>query len=1221
MAGSFTRKHLNKNFELVGVFATVTAYLKEIHKSAAEEGMIYYDTTLNQLRTHDGSSWSAAGQSSHTAGSLDSAANIGTKITLDSTIGSGIELEASDSAIAASGQLLLLDNDDVGSDVHSLEITHDGTAPVIQFTTAADATYEIAGTSTAYYITANGQVMARSLSLGDDLPIFFGGTAGTGDVTIDFCDSVALGTSGGGLLIEAIAADEQISIGSSTFAFDVYFSGESDFQNNMLWDMNGGINSVGALTFDNTDVLMGDSDAIVLGDGYDLIIQSGGGSVVLTTSTDNTTIQIGDGTKDFDLYWYAGTTAKYVLFDESGADIDLIDVDLGLDDSALLQFGSDDDVTMQFDGTNFEIFSTATADMPFVLGGTTYGFDITYHFEGTDINLTTDYDGLLIALNGADFRFEDDDYILLGDQATGGGTADGTLRWDSSGATIEVVGVTQFENNVTMDGNLTVAGTLATTGSWNPGALGLGDDEALTFGDDKDFTIDYDHTATSCLLFESLSIGNHIQFGYTNGIDVTFHGSTYNTVFDASAEGFLVQDGGTLNFGSDVDIIFTASSNNLAITAGTANDGIHFGGGNTTYLDIIIEHPSTTGAHFWWDLSGQECFVGKDNKGWDMTWYSEEASDYMKWDQNGNTNVGELIFEDATILMMDDTKINFGDSRDWAIFTSGTNLIISEGSAAGKNIQFGVSGVGIDLRAYGDTDGYDCTWDAGENVLFFSDGTELGVGGSAGTHDLMLHSDGTTGVITGTVNMSIIDDSKTITLGGSGSTLHGTDIVFNSASGGNTIKFDAGNGALTFSGISQVFDGGTVAYTFASLTGSGMSLTATDSDVAKFTFGLSGTNSMDVAFEGAQPGLGMTYVAGASAVLTLSGVALIVAGSVADAAYKIYQLDDDLLIGGATDTSVNKIIFGASSTNSTDLVWQAAADGEYVTFDGGSGNVTFTEIDLVFPGLSTVSYTLNVGTTDVLQLRATDDAEARLVIGLSGTNSMDVLFEGAQPGLGMTWDAGASAALTLDGAALVVAGSTTETSYKIYQSGNNLMIGATADTTVNKIQFGLSGTNSTDVAFDSAQDGLGMTYVAGASATLTLSGVALVVAGSTAETAYKIYQSGNTLMVGGTADTSVNKIQFGISGTNSTDVVFAGEAAGSDITWDAGLETFTSDSLCTIIDTYGDSTCLTVGGTTAAPTTTSLNGAICFSATMSKFYVYSGTLGVSAWVSISSFVV
>lgn len=61
-------------------------------------------------------------------------------------------------------------------------------------------------------------------------------------------------------------------------------------------------------------------------------------------------------------------------------------------DGTLQYFGSGRDVSLEFDGTNFELFSTATADMPWAIGGTSYGFDITIYFE-TEGTIDIDYDG------------------------------------------------------------------------------------------------------------------------------------------------------------------------------------------------------------------------------------------------------------------------------------------------------------------------------------------------------------------------------------------------------------------------------------------------------------------------------------------------------------------------------------------------------------------------------------------------------------------------------------------------------------------------------------------------------------------------------------------------------------------------------------------------------------------------------------------------------------
>ncbi len=174
MAGSITRKHLNKNYELVGVFASAAAFLAELNKQSAEEGMTYYDTTLNQLRTHDGTTFSPAGQNGVSAGSLDDAANIGTKITIDGALTSGVEIEATDAIISSDGALLLLDNDDTGSDVHALEVTSTSTASAIQITNTTATTDDIQGTSDTWAITGQGAATLTAITLADTEPINFG---------------------------------------------------------------------------------------------------------------------------------------------------------------------------------------------------------------------------------------------------------------------------------------------------------------------------------------------------------------------------------------------------------------------------------------------------------------------------------------------------------------------------------------------------------------------------------------------------------------------------------------------------------------------------------------------------------------------------------------------------------------------------------------------------------------------------------------------------------------------------------------------------------------------------------------------------------------------------------------------------------------------------------------------------------------------------------------
>jgi hypothetical protein len=372
------QRNVHSDWRLVGVYTSAATYLTGQNKSAAEEGDIYYNTTSNKLQTYDGSSWSDAGQSGVGPGSLDAAANIGTKITIDSSFSGGIEIEATDAIISTNGQLLLLDNNDTGSDVHCLEMTNAGSAPSIQITgTSGD---DIQGTSDTWAITTGGVITGTGLTLSaDNNNITFGTGA---DMTISYNDG-AVGTAGNGLLIQGTAAVEQVQFGDGTYELDVMFIGNTATTNFMHFDGDGGAGSVGALIFDNIDIDMGDSDLIRFGDSADFTLG-------VTAGTPNNLILLGSGEQldigaddeGMDVYWHTENTGDYVYFDETNALVDFVDVDLDLDDDAILRFGSSNDATIQYIGGS-DVLRIAGDDLRLDFGVSGAGFDMYWMTEDT----------------------------------------------------------------------------------------------------------------------------------------------------------------------------------------------------------------------------------------------------------------------------------------------------------------------------------------------------------------------------------------------------------------------------------------------------------------------------------------------------------------------------------------------------------------------------------------------------------------------------------------------------------------------------------------------------------------------------------------------------------------------------------------------------------------------------------------------------------------------
>lgn len=85
----------------------------------------------------------------------------------------------------------------------------------------------------------------------------------------------------------------------------------------------------------------------------------------------------------------------------------------------------------------------------------------------------------------------------------------------------------------------------------------------------------------------------------------------------------------------------------------------------------------------------------------------------------------------------------FGDGNDIGVTWDATDLIVSQ-AAADSNIKLGVSGAGINVIFYGDTAGYNMTWDQSNDQLLFADSAKLGIGSGAGAAaDITVSWDGT----------------------------------------------------------------------------------------------------------------------------------------------------------------------------------------------------------------------------------------------------------------------------------------------------------------------------------------------------------------------------------------------------------------------------------------------------------------------------------------------
>lgn len=1168
-------------YKLPGYATTEANYLLLENRSAAEEGDLWYDTTNNLLKTHDGSNWSPAGINSMSAGTLNAVAALGNTITIDgSTVTAGTIINAT---TLASGALLFLNNDDTSNDPVCLNIDNEAdatTAVSIQIDGVAG--YDIQGTSDKWDVGYDGDAMFHDIWVKDDLGVQFGDAASkAGDVSVIFHDGSA-GTAGNGLLFVAVGGDEQIQFGDTSNTFDVWFCGETANTNRMLWDMNGGTNTVGALIFDNADCMLGDNDELIFGDVSDWVIDWDDTTLQFIPAADSSPIIMGSATRGVNLKIYGDTATSIFewncdndkLIYHSGATS--TDVAVMLDDFCQLTFGEgaglatgSGDVQFSRDDTDFHLDCTADGEV-WNIGTGSADFDIKWFASSTGDYVLFDEGNARVEYVDVDLRFNDDALCYFGSDS------DISLQYDTSGETLDIIG------------NVAITGTLSVSGAFDLGAFRLTDDEELQFGNTTggDFILNYDSSVDG-LCLDAAAANNDFNIGYTTATDVVIHGANAarDLWWDANVNTLFVMDNAVLAIGTSGDIDIKSDNTNFSIDAGSANGLIDIG----LAVDTDMRwHGAVETEDVHWDASEDTlCIISGAVLGFGNTAASPDfeftydgtdflieaaaAEDDMKFGETtnfdvtiyGGTNTNYFKFDtddSALSLDMRNTHLIFEDGTATFDFINTSQVLLIEPDQDDRVIAFGRTNQ-VDVEFNGNTATYDMYWDASENGCLFADNTKLTIGGSVATPDLLLQSDGTSTAITLGVNSHILGEGKQLDLGAGGDTVaHGLDVIFRGATTASQVIWNAGDAppTMTFGGTGSigpptlVFSSeGTVEYTLGSATNV-LTLNGTDSASAKLVIGTStGTNSMDIVFQSASSAGNMvTWAAGANPSWTF---------------------------GGTSDVNV-------------DVVFKSGTAASDVTFDAGGATMTFGGTAAASPTLVFTSSSEDVAyafgsTTNVLALTATDSASAKVNIGSSGTavtNGLDVVFNAATAASQITWDAGGRtltfAGTGTAGPPTLVFASESTVDYTFASATNVLLLSAT-DSQSAQLILGTSGTNGMDILFQSASLASTITWQAGGNPSWTF---------------------------GGTSDVNV-------------DVVFQSGTAGDNITFDAGAKTLTATDCEIVCETEsgadGTGLAIPINASTAPSTTSATGGRMVFEVDDAKLWVKAGTTGT--WVGVA----
>ena len=364
-----------------------------------------------------------------------------------------------------------------------------------------------------------------------------------------------------------------------------------------------------------------------------------------------------------------------------------------------------------------------------------------------------------------------------------------------------------------------------------------------------DLTVNFKKTTTNTLVvttdtnvtyFDAGTANDTLHLGNTTNLDLRLHGAAYDFLWDASQNSGIFLDNAVLAIGTDRDLQILGNNTSIEINAAAANYVVNWGA--TTATDLTL-HGASAGEDITWDASADALRVldaahlqfgtgastngdlnfsyvggtnilaitqvasgtgsitlGADGKGIDMTWFLETSSSYFKIDQATDRLVvaaANVCFGDASALRFG-TGTTFGGDISIA-YTGGTNVLnIGQVAAGTGTITIGADDKGIDVTFFAEAASDYMKWDqdGATNVgaLTFVDSAII-FDQTTVDYTLVAASD--------LLSLTATDNALAkLTLGAAGT--NGLDVVFQSATAGDLITFDAAAKTFTLLDVSLV---------------------------------------------------------------------------------------------------------------------------------------------------------------------------------------------------------------------------------------------------------------------------------------------------------------------------------------------------------------------------------------------------------------------------------
>ncbi len=610
------------------------------------EGQLYYNAATDNLVYRNASAWVTLATS--TSGTMDETYNQGSSIDVDTdavtlTTSDGddnvvlaiVQNEATNDNDAvtitmgtgAIGNALLIDSVTDGNDVKgdNWVVTQAGALTCVGVTTTGAVTISAADFTFDDTYDIMWDTSEDTLVFKDNAVLGFGNTGAAPDVEFKWNTS--------NLLIESAAEDTgEIEVGA-TNAIDLVLHANTA-ASEVAFNA-----STATAEFNGYDIQLQDADLLMFGDDDDFTIFSDTETVLeFDPKVAGNEIRFGTAYTDaVDITWYGDLSGDTVTFDEELCEVLFTDIDLQLDDSADLIFGTGDDFVLDSDTANtLDIISADTDEAGTVnFGKDANGIDVVMWAATSGNKIFWDSsegevffeDANFVLNEGSDLRFEDS-----------GGATDWTVECDGA-EVLEFLPTEITDDQAVHFGDadhtsdlvwytMTASSTINIDASedlmyLDAVALRINDDDDLWFGDSNEFMIEYDEDGTDNLIIIASVENDAVQIG----------DGTHATDFKIFSTG-------------DASAIV-----NFDASADTAN-GAWFFGASDHGVDVNF-YGATASQEVQWDQSADTWYFGKDAEGVDVYFNANTTGDYVLWDEGDE----DLKFVGANLVLDADSGI------------------------------------------------------------------------------------------------------------------------------------------------------------------------------------------------------------------------------------------------------------------------------------------------------------------------------------------------------------------------------------------------------------------------------------------------------------------------------------------------------------------------------------------------------------------------------------